>query len=260
MNATITKPIANIYTAPNADSELKDEALHGWPVQIISEQNNFYYIKTFYDYNGYIKKEDTTTEQFTPTHTIDKNFADISIGEAVEYRTITTLPFGSYVRVLNEKEKYSKVQLSDATEGYTRSIFLKPLTKPTKTLPQNYNEKELRKAIINKSLTYKSTQYRWGGKTHSAIDCSGLTFMCYLANDIIIYRDAIMKDGFPVKLIKNSSTLKQADLIYWKGHIGIYLGADTFIHSSDNNGGVAIENLTKRINSHWQFVGYGSVF
>ena len=260
MNSIITVPIANLYAEPDKTSTLIDEALMGWPIQILEEKGNFYHINTFYNYMAYVEKTDITQNvNFEPNHVIIKNFADISQGETVQHRTITTLPFGAYVCVLKGGEKYSQILMANGETGFIRTQFLKPYTIPLLTLPFQQDKESLRQNIVSDSLRYMETQYRWGGKTPIGIDCSGLTFMCYLLNGIIIYRDAVMKEGFPIKEIQKES-LQKADLIFWKGHVGMYIGDGLFIHSSDGNGGVAIDELEEKLNNNWEFVGYGSVF
>ncbi|MCL1996220.1 MAG: C40 family peptidase [Defluviitaleaceae bacterium] len=260
MISAITAPIANLYDTPDNTASLTDEVLHGWPITILDEQRDFYHIKTFYNYKGYLEKANVAKDaHFIPTHVVTQQLADISLGETVEHRAIATLPKESYVHVLKEGEKYCKIQMSCGKEGYTRKQFLKPLIPPTFSLPHEYNEKDLRKNIVDTALKYTGVQYRWGGKTHMGIDCSGLSFMCYLANGIIIYRDAVIKEDFSVKKIDKES-LQKADLVFWKGHVGIYMGDGRFIHSSDGRGGVNTDNLEECLNSYRNFVGYGSVF
>ena len=48
---------------------------------------------------------------------------------------------------------------------------------------------------------------------------------------IIIYRDAKIKEGFPVHEIPFSQ-IQPADLLYFPGHIALYLGNGKYIHST----------------------------
>ena len=67
-------------------------------------------------------------------------------------------------------------------------------------------EETFRERIKESALEYMGTQYRWGGKSSQGIDCSGLTFMSYLNSGLLIYRDASIREEFPV------SPVKQEDL------------------------------------------------
>ena len=68
--------------------------------------------------------------------------------------------------------------------------------------------------------------------------------MAYLINGIIIFRDAKIKEGFPVHEI-NFNDKKPGDLIYYPGHMTMYMGDELYIHATARNGsdGVVINSL-----------------
>jgi len=114
------------------------------------------------------------------------------------------------------------------------------------TAYSNLGETQIRRELIRTAYSYLGTQYRWGGKSPLGIDCSGLTFMSYYLNGIIIYRDAAIKEGFAIREI-NIKDIGIGDLIYFPGHIAMYLGGGKYIHSTARKGsdGVVINSLIK---------------
>ena len=92
-------------------------------------------------------------------------------------------------------------------------------------------EETFRERIKESALEYMGTQYRWGGKSSQGIDCSGLTFMSYLNSGLLIYRDASIREEFPVSPVKQED-LKTGDLIFFPGHVALYLGNGKYIHST----------------------------
>ena len=128
-------------------------------------------------------------------------------------------------------------------EGYMRSRFLEPcqgqerwrkwapqrstvLTERIDAVSQSEpkeqedadalrSEEAFRKSIVQTAYSYLGTQYRWGGKTACGIDCSGLAFMSYFRNGILIWRDAAIKEGYPVHEIPIEQA-KPGDLLFFR--------------------------------------------
>ena len=93
------------------------------------------------------------------------------------------------------------------------------------------SEEAFRESIVQTAYSYLGTQYRWGGKTACGIDCSGLAFMSYFRNGILIWRDAAIKEGYPVHEIPIEQA-KPGDLLFFPGHVAIYLGNGKIIHAT----------------------------
>lgn len=128
------------------------------------------------------------------------------------------------------------------------------------------NETEFRQAIVDSAMKFMGTQYRWGGKTILGIDCSGLAFMSYLENGVLIYRDASIKEGFPIKKI-DAADKKMGDLLFFPGHVAIYMGNNKFVHATafKNSCGVVINSLSPEDSDYRQdlkdsMYAVGSIF
>ncbi|MCL1936312.1 MAG: C40 family peptidase [Defluviitaleaceae bacterium] len=264
MNSVVIVPIANL-TPNTKDIEIIDEVLFGWPLEIIEEYLKHYKVKTFYNYYGYIKKEYVKIlekpESF-PKYIINSSFSDVLLKDKLQEKIFLTLTKGAYVgNSIEETERCLKVNLLNKY-GYVRKNFLKEYKKPyfgqKYYKDKKYTEEKIRDNIWNTAYSYFKTGYKWGGKTHLGIDCSGLTFMSYFLNKIIIHRDAKFEKGFGIKKIEKN-VLKKSDLIYFQNHIGLYIENDLFIHSSDKNDGVYINSLNDK-NLEWELLGFGTIF
>ena len=80
--------------------------------------------------------------------------------------------------------------------------------------------------------------------------------MAYMLNGVYIYRDAKVAEGFPVRPVISASEwsrdpgaalsrLRPGDLIYYPGHVVMYMGDGRIIHSTAKAGadGVVINSL-----------------
>lgn len=270
MKAIVKKMIANLHAKPSLTSELIDEVQYGMTVEIIEETNHAWvYVKTFYQYEGYCEKDsllidDEKAESWLEdaSFVIIQNFADVLCEPKIQTAKLATLVKGSIVRYLGPSEgsqEWAQIQLVTGQIGYTRTQWIQ------RRLTQNIlPEQQFREKVVQTALSYLSTPYRWGGKTPLGIDCSGLCSMAYLLNGVVIYRDAKIVDGFPIKQIPFEQ-IQKGDLIYFPGHIAMYMGEDLYVHSSLGGNQVSINSLNKE-HSHYRkdlattIIAVGSLF
>jgi hypothetical protein len=139
-----------------------------------------------------------------------------------------------------EPNGWQCVSLPDGAKGYVRASWLDTYYETPIDLPEG----ELRRRLVDTAMLYARTHYRWGGKTPLGIDCSGLVSMSYLLNGITIYRDAKVVEGFPIHPI-DCKDAKPADLLFFPGHVAMYMGEGRYIHSTGKAGsdGVVINSL-----------------
>lgn len=131
-----------------------------------------------------------------------------------------------------------KIQASDSTletrtfeEGIRGAVFGDEAYFRQHFLEHMPNEEVFRERAVKSAKEYLGVQYRWGGKSSQGLDCSGLVFMSYLENGVIIYRDAKIVPEYPVNAISRAE-LKKGDLIFFPGHVAMYLDGGKYIHST----------------------------
>ncbi|MEK4229832.1 C40 family peptidase [Solibacillus sp. FSL H8-0538] len=251
MNAIATTMIVNLYSQPNVMSELADEILYGMPVQILENvDDEWVRVKTTYRYEGYCQKSNfliddmnTSIWQEEATYVISQGFADILLEPLIQSTKLITLVKGSTVRYIRNEEldpEWATVQLATGELGYARSKWLQ------KRIAENsLSEHELRENVVQTALSYLATPYRWGGKSPLGIDCSGLCSMAYMLNGVLIYRDASIVDGFPIKKISRE-LMQKGDLLFFPEHVAMYIGDDLYVHSSLGGNEVSINSLKEQ--------------
>ena len=187
-----------------------------------------------------------------------------------------TKVFPANAMFYGEEDQYSsedgeEAEHMDAGAHYIRSSALVPRVKlvdivydPATRLPGTSvygrvtpaDEETFRKSVVDTAMLYLNTQYRWAGKTPNGIDCSGLCSMAYMLNGVYIYRDAELAEGFPIHRIVTAEAwendrkaaiakLRPADLIFYKGHVTMYIGNGKYIHATGKAGsdGVVINSF-----------------
>jgi len=257
MKAIAAKTIVPLREKPSQLLCLDDELLYGMPLEVLEEvsdadgrETSWVHIRTEYRYEAYCRKQDllldeNRTEAWMqgPLRVVMQPYADILSEPRVQGVCLESVTRGGRVSEIGKvpgHDGWIEVELADGRRGYTKEKFLGPYYAAQFTS----DEETLRKRLVEMAEGYMGTQYRWGGKSSLGIDCSGLTSMCYMLCGIYIYRNARLMEGFPVREISPEKK-KPGDLLYFPGHIAMYIGDDRYIHSTGKNGsdGVVINSL-----------------
>lgn len=266
--AIVIDAVAALRSKPSEESERIDELLFGMGAEIISsDKNGWYYVNTFYNYKGYINEKQiilSGEEQYKKWKQkalfyVAQGEADILAEPKYNSQIVITLTRGAFIFDTGEREGYwSKVEFPDGIFGWIRTKYIKEIVK----LPMS-DESIIRETLVNTARQYMDTQYRWGGKSTRGIDCSGLCSMAYMLNGIIIYRDAQLKEEYMKRIAFKD--IKKGDLIFFPGHVAMYIEDGKYIHSNGKYGGVCINSFNGKDENYRadlanSITGVGSIF
>lgn len=237
MNTVFINSITDLFSQPD-NTKRVDQALCGTTANILEQDGGWYHLETCYGYRGWVQKSrmrplvKRTTWDFVPKLIVLQPMADILIEPRVQSSCLMTVVRGCILGQFGTVPQggWQHVCLPGGEAGWIPASFLAPMLQFN-----TMDEAELRTRITNSALSYLGTQYRWGGKSPAGIDCSGLTQMAYQLNGIAIWRDAEIKPGYAVHEIKKEE-LKPADLLYFPGHVAMYLGNEQFVHATGHVG------------------------
>ena len=98
--------------------------------------------------------------------------------------------------------------------------------------------------IVNFAKQYLGYKYvAGGGSPSSGFDCSGFTSYVYKNFGYSLSRSASgqLSNG---KEVSSKSDLQLGDIVCFKGHVGIYIGGNQFIHAANPKKGVVITSLS----------------
>ncbi len=262
----ITAPQVFLYNEPGGSSADRgivpqtDEVFSGWAVQILEkEKESWARIRTHYGYEGWVRADalrPMTVELLTERQDgkryprVQDSWMDFHAEPSVKGEILTCLPRGSISERLADPDQdgWIRVRSADGTEGWCqpdslrerldddlflleghgdRSWFRRHGEETLKSTP----EEDIREAVVRSAMSRLGTPYRWGGKSPAGIDCSGLAFMSWMENGILIWRDAAILPDYPVKAIERQQ-LKKGDLIFFPGHVAIYTGGGRYLHAT----------------------------
>lgn len=239
-----------------------DELLYGWAVKATGKKEDFWYVTSHYGYKGYVPKAAVTPVSLEEIKArevklIRRPVIDVLAEPKVSADILLTVYKGSLLNATDELvDGYYKVKLLDRRSGWVSKTalakrldeddFLWSADPEYFLLQAKPDEESFREQVMETAKEYLGCQYRWAGKSPLGIDCSGLVFMSYMLNGVLLWRDAEIKEAWPVHEIEFED-LRPGDLIYFPGHIAMYLGHGKCINSTGykEHFGVAISSLRK---------------
>jgi cell wall-associated NlpC family hydrolase len=99
-------------------------------------------------------------------------------------------------------------------------------------------------SVVSIAERYLGVPYRWGGASPSGFDCSGLVMYVYGQVGVSLPHSSYAQYGMGSPVSR--SDLQPGDLVFFDGlgHVGIYVGGNSFIHAPHTGDVVKISSIS----------------
>ena len=238
----VAVPSAPLRREPSPEAGLDTEALLGDAVDLYDEAEGFAFVQLARDgYVGYLPAGCLGPADPEPTHRVTALRTFLYPEPDLKRPVLAHLSLGAGLVATGAAGAYL-----ETPGGYVFARHCAPVT-----------AREPDHAATAARLL--GTPYLWGGRTSLGLDCSGLVQLCLDAAGLPCPRDADMQEralGRPLPLDRagpDLAGLRRGDLVFWRGHVGLMLDAETLIHANGHHMAVAAEPLAEavaRIRAH----------
>lgn len=240
---------------PDYESPLETQELMGTVVEITGEKSYWREIvspqpyKAWATEKGLVEMDEEQIREYEKAAKV--MFTDlhghIYTEPSTRSRIICDLVGGDLMRLVRKRGSWTEVMLPSGRKGWVKSSQLKNHEGFTSIAKGEGNADSISDKLMEKIITEAERMvgvpYLWGGMSTSGLDCSGLVRLCYLMNGILLPRNASQQFFCGDKVPDGIENLKRGDLVFFgtpasEGkrqrvtHVGIYLGNNHIIHSS----------------------------
>lgn len=233
---------------PGHSAELGTQILMGHAVRVLKQSNSWYLVQSPDRYLSWVQRgalvrctESQLDGWEKSSRLIVTAFEDRVLERPQpDAQPISDVVPGCLVKNIGVEGDWFKVELPDQRSGYLQKNSAADYAEWKRT------RQAIPDAVERTAKILLGRPYLWGGNSPKGLDCSGFTKLVFFLNGVELDRNAShqAQQGTDVPLDAELSLLKKGDLLFFGSrtragrperisHVGIYLGDELFIHSSE---------------------------
>lgn len=228
-------PVADLKPQPDAAAGTDTQLILGEEFLVFERCNGWVFIRSLLDdYVGYLPEGTVVDGTAAATHVVTAPRTFAYPGAELRRPPARVLSMGSRLNVTGEAETRGTRYL---LLGNGEAVIASHCGEPQAAALED---------PVGVALRFLETPYLWGGRTGFGIDCSGLVQLAHQMTGRRVPRDSDMqRDGFGVPV--EMAALRRGDLVFWKGHVGMMVDAETLLHASGHTMSVTLENFAAAV-------------
>ena len=248
--AVVDLSVNYMREAPDYTAELGDQTLMGTVVEIVGEESYWRQIVSPEPYKAWVNEmglavmtaDEANAYIASPKYICTAEYSNIYSEPSLKSAYVSDFVMGDLVRPVTDgrgkavrKGKFLACLLPDGRTGWVPKADVADFAAWTASRHPDGD------SIVETAMRFLGIPYMWGGTSVKGVDCSGLTLCTFFMNGILLPRNTSqqVRAGVPVEL----DSLEPGDLLFFGtpatddrperiNHVGIYIGSNRFIHSS----------------------------
>ncbi|KJZ19073.1 C40 family peptidase [Loktanella sp. S4079] len=220
----VCRAVADLRRAP--DGARDRQLLLGAVVTVYEDREGWSFVQAANDYVGYVRSDDLT-DVLEPTDLVGTAATHAYSADDFRSEPLRALPFGARVTILDRRRDFVETNVGFIPKKHLRAVD-RPFQDP-----------------VTVAQLHFGTPYLWGGDSTRGIDCSGLVSASLTACGISCPGDSDLQCAVIGQEV--TGDLERGDIIFWKGHVGMMVDAETMLHASATPMATVYEPLSKVI-------------
>ncbi|MBO5856722.1 MAG: SH3 domain-containing protein [Clostridia bacterium] len=221
--AIVTTETLNVRKEPNTEAVVIGQVPFEEVLTVTDEAGGWIQIKIEEGY-GYVSAEYVTlSTEFVKAESREEEKERLAKEEAERQAALEASRKAQEAAAQAAAEEAARIQEAAAALGYT--------------------DGNLGQQVADFALQFVGNPYVYGGTSlTNGADCSGFTLAVYSNFGVSLPHSAAAqnKKGTNVGSVANAIP---GDLIYYSGHIGIYIGNEQIVHASNSRTGIIVSNV-----------------
>lgn len=258
--------VANGREEPRHSAELGTQILMGQTLRVWTQTNRWFLVQSSDGYlawmprGAFVRCTKSQMEAWTHSPLLLVTAFEERVLEQPqpEAQPVSDVVTGCFVKRTGEAGDWFQVELPDRRTGFL------PKSAAVDHAGWRRSRRATPDSIERTAKTFLGRPYLWGGNSPKGLDCSGFTKLVFFLNGLELDRNAShqAQQGVDVPLDDDLRQLRKGDLIFFGArarggrperisHVGIYLGNQCFIQSSDRVHISSLDPQSPIYDEHW---------